>query len=469
IFLDYDPQLGKEALTAEEFVQILRMAMPELNQVTIGVKPSTSSCIYDGEIQISGIKGLHAFMVCSDASRIPEIGKLIYSRLWLAGYGYIRIAENGNLLERSIVDTAVWQPERFAFGGAVCKDRLEQRFPEPEIFPAKLELLCGGEQQINADDLRPLTPEETVNLARMIDDAREEKKLEAASRREKWIAKRAKEFVGKKATEEELKKCKESLRRALVEGDVLPDELILRCHDGSKVSVAQVRANPNEWHEKRFADPFEPGYGGNDTRIAVAYLKNCTEPLIFSHAHGGIKYYFRSKQERNDYIPDYVQEMNEKFMIVNEGGKVFVFRPYVDEAIKREVLERIKFDDFNRMYMNDYLPLPNGKEKPLSKSRAWLSHPKRRQYLGGVVFSPCKTVSADQFNLWRGWGVTPAHGSWDLIKNHILDVICSENKELFDYMMGWMARAVQHPDKPGEVAIILRGGRGTGKGTFAHL
>jgi phage/plasmid-associated DNA primase len=32
-----------------------------------------------------------------------------------------------------------------------------------------------------------------------------------------------------------------------------------------------------------------------------------------------------------------------------------------------------------------------------------------------------------------------------------------------------MANAVQNPDKPGQVAIVLRGGQGTGKGTFAKM
>ena len=47
-------------------------------------------------------------------------------------------------------------------------------------------------------------------------------------------------------------------------------------------------------------------------------------------------------------------------------------------------------------------------------------------------------------------------------------VICNGDKKLSDYLMGWMARAVQKPGKQGEVAIAIRGGRGTGKGTFVN-
>lgn len=469
LFLDYDPLPKKEALTSADLVKTLRAAVPALAHATMIVKASASSAIYNGKNQITGIRGKHVFVVCTDAKKIPEVGQLIYDRLWLSGHGYIRLSDNGSMLERSIVDTAVWQPERLVFGRAKCEQGLEQRFPELEVFPAKIECLGAGEQFLDPSDLKPLTNEERIKLDHLKNKARDKEINQANTIREKWITKRAKESLGKSASKEALEACKESIRRAVTEGDVLPSELILRCNDGSKVSVAEIKSNPDKWHKKRFADPFETSYGGNDTRIAIAYLKDCAEPLIYSHAHGGLQYYFRPKEERNTYTPDYVQEMNEKFMVVNEGGKVFVFRPYFDEALRRGVLERIKFEDFMKMYMNDYLPPLNDKEKPLSKSKAWLAHPKRRQYLGGVVFAPCGNMNADQFNLWRGWGVTPTEGSWDLIRNHIFDVICSGNNELFDYLLGWMALAVQQPDKPGEVAIVLRGGRGTGKGTFAHL
>jgi hypothetical protein len=41
------------------------------------------------------------------------------------------------------------------------------------------------------------------------------------------------------------------------------------------------------------------------------------------------------------------------------------------------------------------------------------------------------------------------------------------DEEHYNYLIGWMARAVQNPAQPGEVAIVMRGGRGTGKSFFA--
>jgi len=57
-----------------------------------------------------------------------------------------------------------------------------------------------------------------------------------------------------------------------------------------------------------------------------------------------------------------------------------------------------------------------------------------------------------------------------LWKAHLLDNICSGNKDHFDWIMNWMARIIQDPggNKPG-TAIVLRGEQGVGKGIFATI
>jgi len=51
----------------------------------------------------------------------------------------------------------------------------------------------------------------------------------------------------------------------------------------------------------------------------------------------------------------------------------------------------------------------------------------------------------------------------------VKNVLCKGNESHYQYMLGWMANAVQNPANPGQVAIVLRGGQGTGKGTFGSL
>jgi len=70
-------------------------------------------------------------------------------------------------------------------------------------------------------------------------------------------------------------------------------------------------------------------------------------------------------------------------------------------------------------------------------------------------------------NLWRGFNVDPRAGDWSRMREHIRSVICGGDEKLDDYLMGWLATLVQNPFDPARVAVVLRGGKGTGKGAFA--
>jgi hypothetical protein len=63
--------------------------------------------------------------------------------------------------------------------------------------------------------------------------------------------------------------------------------------------------------------------------------------------------------------------------------------------------------------------------------------------------------------------VEAAAGECKKFLKHVLDNICAGNEAHYEYLVRWMARAVQHPDSPGQIAVVLRGKRGTGKSFFA--
>ena len=98
--------------------------------------------------------------------------------------------------------------------------------------------------------------------------------------------------------------------------------------------------------------------------------------------------------------------------------------------------------------------------------RWWLDHPQRRQFTT-IVFAPAQEV-ADAYNLWQGFGFDALPGNLhESFLKHIYDNVCESNAEYYEYLLGWMARVVQRPNEPGEVAIVLRGGKGVGKSFFA--
>lgn len=164
----------------------------------------------------------------------------------------------------------------------------------------------------------------------------------------------------------------------------------------------------------------------------------------------------------SDRVDDVLREFNPKYAVVNEYGKVIIYCPKWDEQLKRNILERIQFEDFRRMYMNRRVQVGvSSKGNPVYSDvgTVWLEHYNRRQYLGGVVMDPLGRTPPDCWNLWQGFAVQPAEGNWSLMRRHIQDVICGGDSKLFDYVLGWLARMVQQPDRPGEVALVLRGKR----------
>jgi hypothetical protein len=99
----------------------------------------------------------------------------------------------------------------------------------------------------------------------------------------------------------------------------------------------------------------------------------------------------------------------------------------------------------------------------------WLGHRGRRQFRG-VTFLPRgdATVSGC-LNLWRGWGIDPVQGDWSLIREHIEEVVAGGDVEVGDYVVRWIAWAIQHPDRQAEVALVLIGAKGVGKGTLVRV
>ena len=60
----------------------------------------------------------------------------------------------------------------------------------------------------------------------------------------------------------------------------------------------------------------------------------------------------------------------------------------------------------------------------------------------------------------------PTPGDCSLYWQHVRDVICAEDDELYGYVRKWMAHAIQRTAILPETALVLRGNQGTGKNTF---
>jgi len=166
-----------------------------------------------------------------------------------------------------------------------------------------------------------------------------------------------------------------------------------------------------------------------------------------------------------------VIDLNKTHSFVLDGDKSRVFIDSYDSLMKRDYYNSVSIQTFRDMYENGEIHCGEREGKPIIKSpaNAWLTSKDRKQFLGGVFFDPSGKQYDEKLNLWRGYSVKPQQGNWELIKQHIRGVITNNNEAVFKYVMGWLALTLQHPENQTEVALILRGKKGCGKGILGHL
>ena len=193
------------------------------------------------------------------------------------------------------------------------------------------------------------------------------------------------------------------------------------------------------------------------------------------------RYVLRQIRRGREYAQDKrLLELNEKHAVIeNHGGRCRVLEDPgneedADDATgdgHREITLQT-FDDFRNRYNNrkvlvGYDTKGHPMEKPLGTW--WLDHAARRQY-HSITFAPGRNERPGEYNLWRGFAMKATPGDKHLrYLEHIKTNICGGDEEALRYLLCWMARAVQKPDLPGEVAVVLRGGKGTGKTIFADV
>ncbi|MBB76568.1 MAG: hypothetical protein CMJ75_18845 [Planctomycetaceae bacterium] len=163
-------------------------------------------------------------------------------------------------------------------------------------------------------------------------------------------------------------------------------------------------------------------------------------------------------------------EFNDRYAVIQGiGGKCRIVEEVFDPGLERFKLQKIGFDDFRNAWMNRKIQIgedKNGNPVMVPLGKWWLEHPKRRQYRA-MAFEP-GIERDDVYNLWRGFAVEAKPGEkHESFLTHIKQNLCDNDPEVYDYLIGWLARLVQFPAKLGEAAVILQGDQGTGKSFFA--
>lgn len=163
-----------------------------------------------------------------------------------------------------------------------------------------------------------------------------------------------------------------------------------------------------------------------------------------------------------------VENINHQYAMVMVGGKIRILREKT--TVEDPLMGRFDLltkEDFRILHANKLHYISNGSKTAVrSEADIWLAHQNRRTFENGLGLFPNGAPSG-WYNTWQGFSVVAKPGNWDNMKSHIYYVICNGNQEHCDWVMDWMADAVQDPANPKGCAVVMKGEEGTGKGTLA--
>jgi hypothetical protein len=160
LMLDHDPSEYGQTMSPDQLVAALVDIHPEIEQAARIVRGSVSASVHKtGESPRTG-RGFHIYIPVTNAADIPRYGAVLFDRLWLNGFGFIALSSSGSALVRSVIDGAVFSPERLDFIGKpiISGTGLEQT-------PTEITYIEGG--LLDTQTLQDLTDEDLTAVERL--------------------------------------------------------------------------------------------------------------------------------------------------------------------------------------------------------------------------------------------------------------------------------------------------------------
>ncbi len=367
----------------------------DLADVEMFYRPSSSSGTYapGKQPKVSG----RIYFACERAEDIPAIGQNLFVGLWLIGMGVIEASSSGAALARSLIDPAVWQPERIDFvSQAVLGDGVQ-------CDPSCRQVVRWGTP---GRMLKPLSidmsPDVAAEFERLKAEAIDKAEPKLTETREAYIRRKVEavraDCEAKGMAADEIKKVmsgqEQSLRSAAMHQQLDLGFRIYLSKDLSKsVTVAEILANPEKYHGLTCCDPTEP-----ECSFRKAKIYTNSAPLIVSFKHGGRKFRL-VKQTRfsvphfegnmiADYVRKTVSTLNAAFpgQVYRFGDEAANRLCYVTAAGQLKTLNAATLQVFASDAIDFFVPIKNYL-KPICMPRA--------------VADACVDISDDTFTAFR--------------------------------------------------------------------
>ena len=478
MMLDHDPSAYGRSYTPNELLEALVAVHPEIAKAAKVVRGSVSAGVHvSGELPRTD-KGFHIYLPVVDTTLLKEYGALLMDRLWLAGQGFIALAANGALLERTCIDGAVFSPERLDFVGKPIISGTGLEYTAPEITYTDGVML-------DISTLSALTPDEVEQLAILKADAKDAIKPTAVKQVSVWREGKITSMVAAGVDQDKAVAAIDQILGG--SGQDLYSDFLLEFTTGS-VTVSEVLSNPRVYDGRALADPVEGiGYG----QTTAMFFWNDGRPVINSFAHGGCTYSLHDsidelslkrhsidtgKPNWKQELEAHVQKMNQTYASTVLGDKHKIIRVVDANASYDNQVQLVFFNrkELDLLYANTSIQVGVDKKgRPIHKNHllAWATHPNTRIFKAGVIFQPAMVAPDGYYNTWQGFAVKPMRNDALLarIYYHMREVVCAGHADLYNYLIKWIAFTVQYPAKPAGSAIVLRGEKGCGKGTLGHF
>lgn len=138
-----------------------------------------------------------------------------------------------------------------------------------------------------------------------------------------------------------------------------------------------------------------------------------------------------------------------RFVPLDDGTGKYVFDTWTSKIAQREQMITL---------------LPAGvRGDDIKRHPVWIE--RGAYFLDEVGFDPSGKDASVRLNTWKGWPLQAKEGKCDRLLE-LLEYLCSGEKngrEVFRWLLCWMAYPLQHPGAKMNSAVIMHGPQGTGK------
>ncbi len=325
--VDYDPEDCQPQLDYKDVISIIDSVCTGFAKIAKVLTFSTSSCIYFKNEELRGKSaGFHLYFLVQDGTDLPRFKELLSKRLWIKGYGYIKISRAGAMLSRTVFDEAVFSPERLDFvAGAELTDGLVQKRPWPEYISGSLPCL-------DTSNFSSLTLLENNQFKKALETAQSEAKPRQFKIQTEYINKESIKLIkeskkkGIELSDDEAKKTVTARCTGGEHRDLYKTDILYFDKWGAK-TVHEIMQNPKKYEGSSLYDPQEPELGRGKAKLYFNHKEK--KPCIHSFVHGGIKYFLhnitvdegRQKDKEKRLLDVYINKAKENTVKEEDKNK----------------------------------------------------------------------------------------------------------------------------------------------------